>query len=72
MEFSKWNVPFFLPKKHLFLIYFVNWLTYVNKFILSINMLYLKISVLSAGISLALIIGFALPVLQLKKNAEKN
>lgn len=35
-------------------------------------MLYLNISVLSAGISLALIIGFALPVLQLKKNTDKN
>lgn len=67
MEFSKWNEHFFCQKSTFSLFFFCNWLAHVNKFILSINMLYLKISVLSADISLALIIIFAFACIVVKE-----
>lgn len=53
----------FSAKEPLFNYLIFNELTYDKKFILSINMVYLKISVLSADISLTSITVFALPIL---------
>lgn len=62
----------FSAKKAPVLYLICNEVTYDNKFILSINMSYFKISALSADISLALITIFALPASWWKKNTGKT